>query len=84
MPKLRPWKKFVTCGEIELGELNEKKKYAIGKLKDYEMHPAICHYLRGHFFGLIENILRNKKVIPEEIKCIFRGDPYHEFLFKLE
>ncbi len=73
------WDKHYTIGKIEAGEFNEKRKFAISRLKDFKVHRIYCKYLEGYFGRLMQNLLPHEKVKSEEIKCMFRGDEYHEF-----
>lgn len=79
-PKM--WRKHYTIGELAPVELNEEKKYAILRLKDFNLHPVYCHYLEGYISGLIQLMVKNPKIICEETKCTFKGDEYHEYLIK--
>jgi len=76
------WQKFVTCGEIEPVEINETEKYCILRLKNYQFHPVMCHYFRGYFLAIAENAQKGEKMTIKETKCMFRGDPYHEYLMR--
>ena len=79
-PKM--WRKHYTIGELAPVELNEEKKYAILRLKDFNLHPIYCIYLGGYISGLIQLMVKNPKIICEETKCTFKGDEYHEYLIK--
>ena len=79
-PKI--WREHYTIGELAPVELNEEKKYAILRLKDFNLHPVYCHYLEGYISGLIQLMVKNPKIICEETKCTFKGDEYHEYLIK--
>jgi len=73
------WEKYFDFGKIEPAEYNEKEGYAILRVIDYKFHPLICIYHRG-YFAQIAKIATGKKMIKSrEIKCIHRGDPYHEY-----
>lgn len=81
-PKI--WREHWTIGEIVPVELNEEKKYAILRLKDFQLHPIYCCYLGGYFVGLFQMMVKSPKITCEETKCSFRGDEYHEYLIKWE
>jgi len=81
-PKI--WKKHYTIGEIEPVELNEEKKYAILRLKDFKVHKIMCTYLEGYFCGIGQLIIKTSKIESKETKCPFLGDEYHEFLLTWE
>jgi hypothetical protein len=79
-PKM--WKKISTSGDLELIEFNRKKRYVIGRLKNfYDWSYEQCPFFIGLFSTLFRMVLK-KKVNCEETKCTFRGDEYHEFLIK--
>lgn len=82
VPKI--WRKFVDVGNLEIAELNEKEKYCIIRLSDYMFHPEMCSYYAGFFLRMGELVIKGKKFRIEEIKCMYKGDPYHEYLVKWE
>ncbi|MDI6602506.1 MAG: hypothetical protein QME57_00075 [Patescibacteria group bacterium] len=81
-PKI--WAKFHTSGKLELYQLNEKKKFTILRLKEYKIHPLVCNVNRGAFLRIAQYVIKSKKITIEETKCMFKGDPYHEFLIRWE
>lgn len=80
-PKI--WKKFFDVGVLEV-EATGEEKYVIIRLKNYLFHPEMCRYFAGVFLRLDEYIIKSKKITIKEIKCIYMGDPYHEYLVKWE
>jgi len=74
------WRKHYTFGNLVPGEMNEKEKFLTLYLKDFNIHPIFCSYLAGYFSTIIKMIVRSP-VLSKEIKCFFKGDKYHEFLF---
>jgi len=79
-PKI--WQKHWTIGELIPAELNEEKKYAINKLKDFNLHPIYCTYLKGYLIGLFSMMVKSPQITCQETKCSFKGDEYHEYLIK--
>lgn len=77
----RMWKEHYKFGKLSIPEHNHKEKYVILRLEDFKTHIFICQVLRGYFSGVLEMIV-GEKVVSEETKCIYRGDEYHEFIFK--
>ena len=77
----RIWRKHYTVGDLKSIELNEKEKYAILRLENFQYVPMACHIFRGYFIGALKMVLKTKATC-EETKCIYRGDDYHEFLVK--
>ncbi len=78
------WRKHYSVGDLEPIEFNEKEKYAILRLKNFSGHPAFCPLLSGYFESATSFVTVSRRVISEETKCPFRGDPYHEYLVKWE
>ena len=79
----RIWQKHWTKGTLVPVELNEKEKYAVLRLEDFELHPLYCSvYLRGYFSGILQMLIKTPKITSQETKCSFRGDQYHEYLLK--
>ncbi len=76
------WKKQQDFGEVEAVELNNDKKYAIVRIKDFKTNPLVCIYHAGYFQGAVELSVKSEKVTVEETKCRHRGDEYDEFLIK--
>lgn len=79
-PKI--WSKHWTVGELIPAELNAEKKYAVVRLKDFDLHPIYCVYLGGYFCGVLKMLVKTPQLIFEEIKCPFKGDEYHEYLIR--
>ena len=80
----RYWKKHLDFGELEVVEFNEEKKYIILREKGYEFHPLICVYHAGYYQGITEYVVKSEKISIEETKCVFKGDPYHEYVIRWE
>jgi len=76
------WRKFMDCGNMEAHEFSNEKRYAIFRLTGYDFEPFMCHYFKGFIFGIAENALPGEHKLVEETACIYKGDPYHEFLVK--
>ena len=56
-----------------------KEKHLTVRLKDYKFHPDVCPYYAGIFLRLLEYFIPSREIIIEETKCMFKGDPYHEY-----
>ena len=74
------WKEHYTIGEMEVPKFDEENKELIIHVKDFKIDPVFCGYLEGY----IERVLLfvQHGVITKETKCMFRGDPYHEYTSK--
>jgi hypothetical protein len=82
-PKI--WKKHWTIGELAPQELNEKKKYGVIMVRDFQLHPIFCTYLQGYFCGILKMIVRSSEINCTEKRCNFTDagkTNCHEFLLK--
>ncbi|MEA3458255.1 MAG: hypothetical protein U9R21_06205 [Candidatus Thermoplasmatota archaeon] len=78
----RYWTKHYTIGSLEVINLDEETKDVTIRLKDFEIHPILCPYYRGYFEMMHEFATGTTGVESKETKCMFKGDPYHEYVFK--
>ncbi len=76
----RYWAKHFDFGELEAVEFDEIEKYAVIRIRGYKFHPIMCQYHRGYFLQIAQLVLGEKEVLVEETKCVFRNDPYHEYV----
>lgn len=75
------WKRYYTVGNLRTVEYDEQKRYAILRLEKFRLHPLHCQISKGYFSTILKIIVKSS-VTCEEIKCVHRGDEYHEFLMK--
>jgi predicted hydrocarbon binding protein len=75
----RYWQRHFDFGSLEAKEFNEKEQYAIIRIKGYKFHPLMCYYHKGYFLEIAQLALGKRLVKIEETKCVFKGDPYHEY-----
>lgn len=73
------WEKHHNIGSIELVKFDKDKKRLIFRLLDYKVHPTMCSYLKGYFLQFARLVIKSKEVYIQETKCMFHGDPCHEF-----
>lgn len=79
------WVKHYTTGQLETPGYSLKDKYFLVRLKNFKVHPILCVYLGGYFIRISQYLLKNTKNNKvKETKCVFRGDPYHEFVVTWE
>jgi len=76
------WKQHFDFGELEAHEFNEKEKYLVFRIKNYKTHPIMCVILAGYFLQMSKYVLSSKEVTIKETKCMFKGNPYHEYAVK--
>lgn len=79
-PKI--WQKYWTQGEFVPLKLDEKEKYAITQLKNFNLHPVYCTYLKGYFGTFTRLVTGGENIDCQETKCTFKGDSWHEFYIK--
>jgi len=78
VPKM--WKKHYTIGELR-ARAYEEQRYIVLELEDFVVHPILCWYLTGYFSTVVQMVVKDR-VLSKETKCPFKGDKYHEYLFK--
>jgi len=78
----RTWRKFLDIGTLELVEHNKKEKYAVVRLRDYKIHPEMCRYYAGFFLSMVKYTQKGKNMTIKETKCMYKGDPYHEYVVR--
>jgi hypothetical protein len=76
------WSKHWTVGKLVPVELDEKQKYLVARVEEFNLHPVYCIYLEGYFAGIVHMLVKSPKVDSKETKCAFKGGPYHEFIVK--
>ncbi len=81
IPKM--WKRYYTVGNLTIVEYNEKEKYLIVRIEGLPFHPLYCQINKGFGASIIQMVVGGD-VTCEEIKCVHKGDEYHEFLFRFK
>lgn len=74
------WYKHFNFGELEVVGFDKKEKYVRLRVKGYNFNPIICKFHAGYFLRIAQFILKSENIKIEETKCIYKGDPYHEYL----
>jgi len=75
------WKKYYDVGKMTVPEFDEEKRQARLRIEDFYNHPCHCRTLEG-FIGALVKMMTKSEVTCREVKCIHKGDDYHEFLIK--
>jgi len=75
----RIWKDYYTVGSFEVSDFNEKKKYAVIRIKNFRVHPLHCQNIAGYLKGVVRVVGKDNATC-KETKCIHKGDDYHEYL----
>lgn len=77
------WRKHFTEGELEY-ESHEEEKYVIIRLKYKSPHPLVCIFYAGYFLRIAQYVIKSKNITIKETKCMFKGNPEHEYLIEWE
>ncbi|MCK4940532.1 hypothetical protein KAS45_00425 [candidate division WOR-3 bacterium] len=75
----RYWRMHYSIGEMRASEVNDKDGYFYVQLTDFKVHPILCRYFEGYFRRLSQFSFVEEEVQSIETKCVFDGDPYHEY-----
>ena len=78
----KTWNKFMNFGQLEPYQFSEEKKYAVLRLKGYDLHPEMCEYYRGLFLRIAQYVKKAKEITTEETACLYKGAKYHEYMIK--
>jgi predicted hydrocarbon binding protein len=78
------WEEHYSVGKLEAPKIDVKNKHLILRLRDFKIHPILCIYLKGYFKAVAQLVVRTKNMTIKETKCMFKGDPYHEFVIDWE
>ena len=78
------WVKHYTVGKLEPSNYDLEKKYYTVRVKDFKIHPILCIYLGGYIVRIGQFLLIGKNFKVKETKCMFKGDPYHEYVVRWE
>jgi len=78
------WVKHYDIGRLEAVSLDEKKRHAVVRLFDFNLHPVYCRYLEGYFGRLFKFMFPNSHIRVEEANCMCSEGSCHEFLVDWE
>jgi len=78
------WEKHYSIGKIWSPVIDIKKKHLVVRLQDFKTHKILCTYFTGYFKTIAKMVVKTEKITIRETKCMFRGDPYHEFVINWE
>ncbi len=77
------WDKHFDFGKLEIN-LNEEKKHIKTRITNYKVHPVMCSFFAGYFISVFKFCTKDENYSIKETKCIFKGDPHHEYLITWE
>ena len=75
------WRNYYTVGNLKVTELDKDKKYVIVRIENFSLHPILCQVLIGYYVSIVKMVVKSE-VTCQEVKCVHKGDEYHEFLLK--
>lgn len=75
------WKMYYNTGDLEPVELDEETHTVI-RIRGLKAHPIFCAYAAGFFRRAVQFLFKVERTTVEETKCVFKGDPYHEFIIR--
>lgn len=71
---------FKDFGEVEAVEADEEKCETNLRIKGVKAHPLFHKYLEGYFEKAVSLGIRGRNIRTRETKCVYRGDPYCEYV----
>lgn len=80
VPKI--WKEYFSEGELKVIDFNEDENVVVVRIEDFSLHPVYCRCFEGYLEHFIKMVVGAKVVTCQEVKCVFKGDEFHEFLVK--
>ncbi len=76
------WKRHLDFGSIEVKEYSKEEKRIIIQIKEFDVHPLICSFYAGYFYGIMQLVVNSEKISVKEKKCTHKGDDAHEYLIR--
>jgi predicted hydrocarbon binding protein len=73
------WQKHFDFGDVKVIEFNKEEKRIIVRVIGYKTHPIACKFHAGYLLRMGQFVLKSDNIKVEETKCVYRGDPYHEY-----
>jgi len=73
--------KYFTVGEVKVIEINKEEKLMVIRRENFWLHPLHCYISQGFYPAILEMVI-GSKVSCEVTKSPYRGDEYHEFVFR--
>lgn len=80
---IKIWPKYYTIGRLEAIEISEEKRRVVLRVKNFTAphRRSVCHGIRG-YMAQIAKIVTKQEIRSSELKCMYEGDSYHEFLLE--
>lgn len=77
----RMWSRHYTVGDLKPIEINEKEKFLILELQDFNIHPIVYIYLSGYFLKVSEMVVKSGVSIDKMESSFNSADSY---IFKIK
>lgn len=75
----RIWREYYDIGDLKIETVNEEKKEIVLRLENFNTHPVYCQNLKGYFSRVVQMVVKSP-VFCQEVKCLFKGDDYHQYV----
>ena len=77
------WQRHYSIGKMKIIQIdvNASSGRLVFRLEDFKIHPLFCALLKGYMSQTISMVTGNQNIEAAETKCMFKGDPYHEFTY---
>lgn len=73
------WRMHYSMGDMCASEVNSQAGYVVVQLTNFKTHQILCRYFEGYFRRLLQFSFVDQDVESRETKCMFKGDPHHEY-----
>ena len=73
------WRMHYSIGDMCASEVDSQAGYMVVRLTGFKTHQILCRYFEGYFRRLLQFSFVDQEVGIQETKCMFKGDPHHEY-----
>ncbi len=73
------WEKYFDFGTIETAYFNAEERKGVFREKGFYTHPTVSIMHAGYFKGIVELVLRDKKIDVQITASVYQGDEYTEY-----
>jgi len=72
------WSSHYSEGKMEV-EFHDDLSLITFVVSDFGGHPVLCKHIEGYLERAGQFVMPKHKVRLREVKCLFRGDAYHQY-----
>ncbi len=76
------WQEHYSRGNLSAPEIDNKNGRLVIRISDFKVHPILCNYFKGYFKAISQLVVRSEQMTIQEAKCVFRGDPFCEYIIE--